>query len=97
MADTGRLPYPVKRGQVAYVLCDDLARAAADALLSTGTRGDVLELTAPAAISMPALAADVSITTGREIRFQTVGEAELLDIGLGGDEPPLISRRLLSR
>lgn len=64
LAESGRLPYPVKRGRVAYVVRNDVARATAAAALSPGTRGEILELTGPAANSMTELAADLSAATG---------------------------------
>lgn len=96
LAATGQLPYPVERGRVAYVVRDDVARATAAAALSPGTRGEVLELTGPAAMSMTELAADLSTATGREIRFRTVSEEAFLNICLQGGEPPLISQILIS-
>lgn len=93
---TGRLPYPVERGRVAYVVRDDVGRATAAAALNPGARGEVLELTGPAAISMPELAGYLSDATGRPIRFETVGDDEFLEICLTGGESPFISRVLIS-
>jgi len=65
------------------------------AALNPGAWGEVLELTEPAAISMPELAGYLSDATSRPIRFETVHD-EFLEICLIGCEPSFISRVLIS-
>ncbi len=76
LARQGRLPYPVKRGRVAYISRDDLARASAGALLQAGHSERVYELTGPEAVSMAELAAALTAATGSPIAFDPVSEAE---------------------
>ena len=80
LARQGRLPYPVRRGRVAYVSRDDLARASAGALTQDGHSGRVYELTGPEAVSMPRLAAALAAATGAPIVFDCVSEAEFMEI-----------------
>ncbi len=76
LARTGRLPYPVRHGRVAYISRDDLARASAAACLDSAHAGHAYELTGPAALSMTELAAALSAATGRAIQFESVEESE---------------------
>lgn len=76
LAATGRLPYPVKHGRIAYISRDDLARASAAAVLDDSHSHAVYELTGPEAVSMPELADALSTATGRPIAFDCVTEEE---------------------
>ncbi len=80
LAAMGRLPYPVKKGRVAYVSRDDLSRASAAACTSEGHVGQVYELTGPRALSMRDLASALTYATGQIIRFDKVTEKEFADI-----------------
>ena len=87
LAASGRLPYPVRKGRVAYVGRDDLARASAAACLHECHAGQAYDLTGPAALSMPELAAALSDATGQRIDFRSATEDEFRAIcredGLG--------------
>lgn len=76
LAEEGRLPYPVRRGRVAYISRDDLAAASAAALLQDGHGGRVYELTGPEAVSMPQLAAALAAASRAPIAFDPVSETE---------------------
>ena len=76
----GRLPYPVRRGRVAYISRDDLARASASALLQGGHSEKVYELTGSQALSMPQLAGALAAATGAPIAFECVTEYEFIEI-----------------
>jgi NAD(P)H dehydrogenase (quinone) len=76
----GRLPYPVRRGRLAYVSRDDLARACAAACALDRHADQVYELTGPQALSMPELASALTHATGQAIRFDEVTEEEFAEI-----------------
>ena len=80
LVDLGRLPYPVRKGRVAYISRDDLARASAAALMQGGHSGQVYELTGSEAVSMPQLASALTAATGAPIEFDSVTEAEFAAI-----------------
>ena len=80
LAAMGRLPYPVRKGRVAYVSRDDLSRASAAACVSVGHAGRIYELTGPRAVSMPELAAALTYATGEAMRFKEVTEDEFTEI-----------------
>lgn len=92
LADTGRLPYPVQHGRVAYICRDDLARASAAACLESGHAGRLYELTGSESLSMPELASALADATGRPIAFERVSEAEFAAICRSDGVPePIIS------
>jgi len=86
LVEMGRLPYPVKKGRVAYVSRDDLARATAAVCLNSGHVGKLYELTGPESLSMPQLAEIISRVTGRTVRFDSVTEAEYAAVSRAGEE-----------
>lgn len=80
LAAMGRLPYPVRRGRLAYVSRDDLARACAAACALDRHADQVYELTGRQALSMPELASALTYATGQAIRFDEVTEEEFAEI-----------------
>lgn len=97
LAATGRLPYPVRSGRVAYVTREDIAWATAAAGADPTLKNEIFELTGPEAISMPDLAGAVSEATGKPVRFETVSDAEFLEIcALDKDTPPFVAQVLVS-
>ena len=80
LAAMGRLPYPVRRGRLAYVSRDDLARACAAACALDRHADQVYELTGPRALSIPELASALTDATGQAIRFDEVTEEEFAEI-----------------
>ncbi len=82
----GELPYPVRRGRVAYISRDDLGRATAAAMMDDGHANQTYELTGPEALSMDELAATVSAATGAEIRFESISDERYAQICREGDE-----------
>lgn len=91
LVQTGRLPYPVEKGRVAYICRDDIARALAAACLGDGHSGQLYELTGPEALSMPGLAEAISRATGKPVEFQQISEDEYGDICRADNTPePMI-------
>ena len=80
LAAMGRLPYPVRKGRVAYVSRDDLSRACAAACALDGHAGKAYELTGPQALSMQDLASNLTYATGQTIRFDEVTEEQFAEI-----------------
>ena len=80
LAAMGRLPYPVRKGRVAYVSRDDLSRACAAACALDGHAGQVYELTGPQALSMRDLASALTCATGQTIRFDEVTGEQFAEI-----------------
>ena len=72
----GRLPYPVKHGQVAYISREDIARSLVYASVSRRHTGKIYDLTGVEAVSMSYLAQVISRVTGESIVFETVSESE---------------------
>lgn len=72
----GRLPYPLKDARIAYVSRQDVSRALAAIVINGNLDGAFPELTGPAALSMPELAATISEATGRPVLFDAIGEDE---------------------
>lgn len=75
----GRLPYPIKNGRIAYVSRCDVARGVA-AVASKNLKSEIVDLTGPAALSMPELAQAVSRASGTNIPFASVSEEEFREI-----------------
>ena len=96
LARTGRLPYPVDRGRVAYASRRDLADAAAAALLQEGHEGRVYELTGPEALSMPELAEMLSEATGHSISYERVSESKFAEICRESGTPAHVVEILVS-
>jgi NAD(P)H dehydrogenase (quinone) len=86
LVQMGRLPYPVRRGRVAYVSRDDLGRAAAGALIDDAYANRAYDLTGPQALTMDQLAAAVSAATGAEIAFDRITDAQYAQICRDGEE-----------
>jgi NAD(P)H dehydrogenase (quinone) len=80
LARMGRLPYPVRGARIAYVSRGDVSRALAAIARNKSLNGEILELTGPAALSMPELALAVSKATGSAVLFQSIGEEEYREI-----------------
>jgi NAD(P)H dehydrogenase (quinone) len=80
LARTGRLPYPVRDARIAYVSRRDIGQALAAIALDDNLSGEILELTGPAALSMPELALAVSKATVSSVLFQSIGEEEYREI-----------------
>ena len=83
----GRLPYPVKKGKVAYISRDDIARAIVYASVSKRHAGKIYDLTGSEAISMPQLAETISTVTGKSVHFESVSEEEYAEICRADDIP----------
>lgn len=92
----GRLPYPVKRGRVAYICRDDLARSLAAACLDDRHSQRLYKLSGATAVSMPELAEILGQVAGTEIRFDMVSDAEFVNICKAGNEPEEMITTLLS-
>ncbi len=72
----GRLPYPVTDARIAFVSRANIANSLAVIARRADLNGRILELTGPAALSMPELANVISDSTGAPIRFETITDAE---------------------
>ena len=96
LVDSGRLPYPVAQGRVAYISRQDLARALAAACLNAGHENRLYRLTGPAAISMPELAQALSQATGQTIRYEQVSEQAFADICRADNIPEPMVQVLIS-
>ncbi len=96
LAKTGRLPYPVKQGRVAYVSRDDIARAIAAAAQDMNLKGEILELSGAEAITMDELAEALTTATGSNIRFDSASDEEFVDICRQDGTPEFITQVLLS-
>ncbi len=89
LVSMGRLPYPVKKGKVAYISRDDLARATAAVCTNEGHTGKIYELTGAEALSMSRLAEIISEVTGKPVRFDSITDEEYAEIcRTGGEEVP---------
>ncbi|HEX4138434.1 MAG TPA: NAD(P)H-binding protein [Bryobacteraceae bacterium] len=80
LARTERLPYPLRDARIAYVSRRDVSQALAAIARSDNLNGEILELTGPAALSIPELAQAVSKATGSTVLFQSIGEEEYREI-----------------
>jgi len=87
LARSGRLPYPVQTGRVAYVCRDDLARACAAVCIEPGHSEQLYKLTGPKAYSMEELADALSQATRSKIRFNPVSEQEFIRVCREDGEP----------
>ena len=76
----GRLPYPLKEARIAYVSRNDVSRSLAAIARQRELSHEVVELTGPAALSMPELAADLSAFTESQIVFRSIEDAEYREI-----------------
>lgn len=92
----GRLPYPVRRGRVAYISRDDLARATATVCAGSGHSRQLYKLTGSEAVSMPELAEAVSHAAGKTVAFESVDEEGFAEICRTGDESPRMTDVLIS-
>ncbi len=92
----GYLPYPVKKGRVAYISRDDLARALAAACLGSDRSGQIYQLTGNKSLSMPELAQTISQVTGKHCEFKSVSEDEFADICRADNLPELMIEVLTS-
>ena len=93
---SGRLPYPVRHGRVAYVCRDDLARGIAAAAADSGHGQRMYDLTGPEALSMPDLAAAIGAAGNRPVEFQRVCEDAFADLCRDAGEPEAIIPLLIS-
>ncbi len=80
LARTGRLPYPVVDARIAYVTRADIAGALGAIARGNHLNGEIVELTGPAALSMPEVARAISDATGAPIRFTSIAEEEYREI-----------------
>ncbi len=96
LEEMGRLPYPVQWGKIAYISRDDLARAAAAALMYEGAENRLYELTGPEAVSMTGLAKALSEATGTHIAFDQVSDEEFARICRESGDSDYLVRTLLS-
>ena len=87
LARTGLLPYPVVQARIAYVSRADIARSLAALARSNEYGGQILELTGPAAVSMPELAQAISRATDATVAFQTITEERYRDLCREQNEP----------
>ena len=72
----GQLPFAGGGATVAWIDARDIAAVAERALLDGGHDGQVLELTGPEALTLPATAAVLSQVLGRTVRHQEISIAE---------------------
>jgi NAD(P)H dehydrogenase (quinone) len=80
LSRTGHLPYPVRDARIAYVSRRDVSRALAAIARNKNLNGEILELTGPAALSMPELAAAVSNAVGSTVLFRSIGVEEYREL-----------------
>jgi len=76
----GRLPYPVREGRIAYVTRADVGRGLAAIARDSSLNGSIFQLTGPAPVSMPELAAAVALAAGAPVRFETITDAEYREL-----------------
>jgi len=74
----GRIPYPTGPGHAAYAVKDDLAAAAAGALVGEGHEDRVYHLTGPQALSTADLHDIVARVTGAEVVYRPADDADYL-------------------
>lgn len=91
----GRLPYPVQGGNAAYVSREDVARTLAAVCKDPARRGEIYYASADP-VSMPELAEALSLATGKPIPFNPRSDEEFIEICNMSDEPPFITKVLLS-
>ncbi|TDD77760.1 NAD(P)H-binding protein [Actinomadura rubrisoli] len=84
----GELPSNAGDGRVAYLTRDDSAAVAAAVLAEGGSKGELLEITGPAAVSDADLAAILAETSGRPVRHVPVAEAAPRLTAMGTPAPP---------
>jgi NAD(P)H dehydrogenase (quinone) len=80
LVESGRLPYPLQHGRIAYVTRADVGRSLAAIACNPNLNGKIVELTGPASLSMPELAGVLSEATGTSISFTPVSDDEYRDI-----------------
>lgn len=80
LVNIGTLPYPVEQARIAYVSRTDVSRSLAAIALKPDLHGQILELTGPAALSMPELAQTISQVTGTPITFKSISEDEYREL-----------------
>ena len=76
----GRLPYPVEQARIAYVTRGDIANSLAAIARNRNMHGEIMELTGPAALSMPELAQTISEITHATVPFVSIPEDEYRDL-----------------
>jgi NAD(P)H dehydrogenase (quinone) len=74
---TGVLATAASAGSVSYISREDIAGAAAAAVLDPKTAGKTYELTGPKAVSYPEFAQLVSQVSGKPIQFQAISFEQL--------------------
>ncbi|MBP5871959.1 NAD(P)H-binding protein [Streptomyces sp. LBUM 1478] len=72
---TGVLPSNSRDGRIGHLTRDDSAAAAAAVLAEGGSRGEILEVTGPQAVTDADIAAALSEATGRPVRHEEVPDA----------------------
>lgn len=92
----GRLPYPVRGGEAAYVSRRDVARALSAAALSKVADGEIYSICAPEPVTMPQLAEAISSAFGVPLPFEACSDEEFLKICFEDEPSPFIANVLLS-
>lgn len=82
LVQSGELPYPGHGGHCSFVSRLDVARATAAAARKPELQGEVLELTGPAAITIPEVTNVLSRLTGHSIKFLSVTADDFLQRGV---------------
>lgn len=85
---TGRLRLPVGDGGASFVDAHDIAAVVAAALTRDGHSGRIYELSGPTVVTLAEAAAEIAATTGRDIRYVPISEAEYLAELEGQGLPP---------
>jgi uncharacterized protein YbjT (DUF2867 family) len=83
----GLLPLPLGTAEVSHVDGDDVAAAAARALLKDEHAGKIYTLTGPEALSGTAVAASLSRVLGRTIQYAPVSSADFASFLKSAGEP----------
>ncbi|MFJ5266578.1 NAD(P)H-binding protein [Streptomyces sp. NPDC088387] len=73
---TGVLPSNSRDGRIGHLTRDDSAAVAAAVLAEGGSRGEILEVTGPTAVTDEDIADALTEATGRRVRHEEVSDAE---------------------
>lgn len=83
-------------GAAAFIDASDVAAAAAAALVDPSSSRQVVELTGPAAITMPRAASDLADTIDRPVDYIDVPEARYKDALVGAGLPPWVADAIVA-
>jgi uncharacterized protein YbjT (DUF2867 family) len=96
IAETGMLFAPAGTARIAFVDPRDVAAAAVAALVEEGHRGRAFRLTGPAAITYEQIAATLSATTGRSIRYVDVPDDAARQSMVEAGLPPMVADAIVA-